>query len=62
VFLQAALPVRLKSTFGHGYPLLFLKKNLRIGNRKDYIAGEDFKPVCKLTSQCGNPSHRDGAS
>jgi hypothetical protein len=50
--------VGLKCTFGHGYPLLFLKKNLQLSSIFKYIAGGFMNPVEERTSRCGKGDAR----
>ena len=38
--------IGLKSTLGHGYPLLFLKGNLRLSCRFEYTVALAQNPVC----------------
>jgi hypothetical protein len=37
--------IGLKGSFGHGYPLLFLKENLLFTSISEYIAGGFLNPV-----------------
>lgn len=45
--------IGLKCSFGHGYPLLFLKENLLFSSISEYIAGGILNPVEGRTSRCG---------
>jgi hypothetical protein len=45
VRFRAVSAVGLKCSFGHGYPLLFLKENLPFSSISEYIAGGILNPV-----------------
>jgi hypothetical protein len=58
VRFRAVAAIGLKCSFGHGYPLLFLKKNLQLSSIFKYIAGGFMNPVEERTSRCGKGDAR----
>ncbi len=62
VRFRAVAAIGLKCSFGHGYPLLFLKENLLFSCNLEYIAGGFLNPVFgfsgERTSRCGKGDAR----
>jgi hypothetical protein len=58
VRFRTVAAIGLKCTLGHGYPLLFLKENLRFSSIFKYIAGGFLNPVEVRTSRCGKGDAR----